>query len=127
MGMYTELVLKCGIKEDIPDDVEAVLHYLFNGGTAPSYDKLPTHRFFQTTRWSMIGRSNSYYHVPWACSKYYEGRIFSRSDLKNYDDEIMKFIDWLRPYIDEFPEQCIGWMWYEEDNAPTLIYAKSGD
>jgi transposase InsO family protein len=42
--------------------------------------------------------------------------------LKNYDNEIKHFIDWLTPYIDQEDGECIGWSWYEEDDKPTLLF-----
>jgi hypothetical protein len=118
--MYTELVLKCRVKDDIQENVEEVLQFLFNGGYEPV--QLPDHHFFEEQRWTFIGRSNSYYHIPWNTSKYKEGYIFSRSDLKNYNGEIALFIDWIKPYLLNNPSECIGWQWYEEDDAPTLLY-----
>lgn len=129
MGMYTELVLKCQIKDNLPDDVRAVLKHLFKEGDEPK--SLPDHAFFKCPRWMMIGQCSSFYHHPAALSDYWTGHgnddnrggyIFSRSDLKNYDDEIAKFIDWVMPYIDEMDGQCIGWSWYEEETEPTLLY-----
>jgi len=119
MGMHTELVIKADTKTDLPPIVDSVLQHLFNGANEP--DALPDHAFFSCYRWSMVGRCSSYYHVPWADSKYSEGYIFSRSDLKNYDDEIELFIDWIKPYLDQMQGDCIGWSWYEESETPTLI------
>jgi hypothetical protein len=120
MGMYTEMVLKCEVSTDL--QAEEVLQYLFNDGDFPS--SIPDHDFFNCSRWEGIGKSCSYYHVPFATSGYREGYIFSRSDLKNYEDEIAKFIDWLSPYIVRPGRTCIGWSWYEEDAEPTLIHVE---
>lgn len=131
MGMYTELVLKCSIMEDVPDDVRLVLRHLFKQGAKPF--NLPDHEFFKCPRWDFIGSGSSFYHHPQALTHYWTGHgdadnrggnLFSRSDLKNYDGEIEKFIDWLMPYIDEEEGQCIGWSWYEEETEPTLLYKK---
>lgn len=129
MGMYTELVLKCRIKEDTSQEVLTVLHYLFKNrlvGATPL-----DHPFFKAPRWTMIGNSSSFYHHPEAVSDLYEFDqpnrgvyIFSRSDLKNYDNEIALFLDWINPYLDHMPGECIGWTWYEEEEQPTLIYCK---
>ncbi|HAZ2983855.1 TPA: hypothetical protein J0587_004682 [Salmonella enterica subsp. enterica serovar Kentucky] len=125
MGMYTELVLKCQIKEDAPADVKSVIAYMFCGEDAPK--KLPDHPFFGLTRWNSIGSCSSFYHHPEvvnSCPKfdYTDSQyIFSRSDIKNYDGEIESFIDWLKPYVDAPEGQCIGWSWYEEGQQPTLI------
>ena len=131
MGMYTELVLKCEIKENVPENVHNILSYLFN--QADGFDNpppQPDHAFFLCERWRMLGQCSSFYHVPFALSKYSTGfsdgraggYIFSRSDLKNYDNEIKHFIDWLTPYIDQEDGECIGWSWYEEDDRPTLLF-----
>lgn len=120
MGMYTELLLKCKVKSDIPEEVKYILDYLFNNGDTPPI--LPEHSFFKCTRWEHIGNSCSYYHIPWESSMYKEGYIFSRSDLKNYDNEINLFLNWINPYIDSFDGDCIGYKWYEEDTKPTLLY-----
>lgn len=120
MGMYTELVLKCEVKQKLPEEVEAVLQYLFNGKDLPAI--LPSDSFFQKPRWAAVGCCCSYYHTPFSLSKYESNYIFSRSDLKNYDGEIEAFLGWLRPYINEPEEKCIGWIWYEEFSSPRLIF-----
>lgn len=123
MGMYTELVIKCSIKDEIPEQVHKILQTMFGDGDY--YEgELPNHPFFSRQRWRNIGRSSSYYHIPKAISYYNFGYLFSRSDLKNYENEIDLFLDWLDPYIAEIPGQCIGWVWYEEFKEPTLVYKK---
>lgn len=120
MGMYTELVLKTEIKKNAPDQVHDILNFLFNGKDEPA--EKPDHAFFKFSQWKQIGSGCSYFHVPFPLSKYDEGYIFSRSDLKNYDGEIQSFIEWLKPYIDGIEGVCIGWLWYEEEDAPTLLF-----
>lgn len=125
MGMYTELVLKCEVMGDAPDLVKQVARYLFNGESAP--EKLPEHDFFLCSRWNCIGKMSSAYHHPAAVNSLvkYEWddclNIFSRSDLKDYSDEIEKFIDWISPLLVNESGSCIGWSWYEEEDKPTLI------
>jgi hypothetical protein len=121
MGMYTELVLKADVQQEPTKEVLNILNFLFNGQELDIEISLPKHKFFTLPRWKQLGRSNSYYHVPWANSKYEEDYIFSRSDLKDYDEEIDNFLDWVRPYLTSEEGKCIGWKWYEEDNIPTLI------
>jgi hypothetical protein len=121
MGMYTELVLKVRVKENLPDDVEQVLQFLFNDKPEPQ--KTPEHPFFDLARWRLIGRCSSFYHTPFSLSRYEKGNIFSRSDLKNYEDEIETFLDWIKPYL-EHRRNCIGWSWYEEMEEPRLLYLK---
>lgn len=127
--MYTELVLKCSLKEDIDENAKNILDYLFNNKELDE-NKIPNHEFFKCQRWNHIGSSSSYYHIPFALSRWdtkIGSYLFSRSDLKNYDDEIDKFLDWINPYIEDYNSDdklCIGYKWYEEDEIPTLIYKK---
>lgn len=126
MGMYTELVLKCSFKNDTPQEALGVIRHLFAGG--PLASQVPDHPFFSKPRWDHIGSLSSYYHHPKAINDLHDNfsglYLFSRSDLKNYDGEIEAFLDWVDPYVDERPGQCIGWSWYEEDLSPTLVYKK---
>lgn len=124
MGMYTELVLNCKIKKDTPQNVIDILLGMFEDGHDEP-DILPEHEFFSCKRWASVGSCSGFYFVPFKLSSmqklidnYY---ISTRSDLKNYDGEIEKFIDWLMPYIDGYEGKFLGYIRYEEDDAPTLI------
>lgn len=131
MGMYTELVLKCEVSGDSPDIVKNVVRHLFGGGDRP--EQIPEHEFFKCHRWSSIGSGSSAYHLPEAISNVFKYDwdeslyVFSRSDLKNYDDEIAKFVDWITPHLVAHGETCIGWSWYEDDEKPTLIVINKGE
>lgn len=127
MGMYTELVLNLEIKSSIPDDALAVLRFLANGDVEPA--TLPDHPFFKADRWSMIMRCSSYYFVPFSLSKLESPvsvssshYLSTRSDLKNYGNEIDLFVDWLMPYVDAYEGNFLGYKRYEEDEKPTLLY-----
>lgn len=121
MGTYTELVLKCDIKEDKPKIVHEALNFLFNKNQLRP-DELPDHPFFKKMTWDCIGRCSSFYHCPGTLN-FYDGRyLFSRSDLKNYDDEIQLFLDWLIPYLSASPGKFIGWIFLEGEKEPEFIY-----
>ncbi len=125
MGMYTEILIKEKVKEEIPNEVYDVLNYIFNNnGEMPMPEELPEHEFFNTPRWQQIGCSNSYCHIPWADSKFSDNYIFSHIGLKNYNKEIQLFFDWVNPYLEAYEGECIGYYWYEEDRTPTLVYKK---
>ena len=126
MGMYTELVLKVEFEKNIDPLVYKILHHMFGDGEEPQ-ERLPDHPFFDCPRWSFIGRCSSFYHHPENINSWHDVdysssvRVFSRSDLKNYDNEIALFIDWVKPYVVPATGSCLGWVWYEEDEMPTLI------
>lgn len=131
MGMYTELYIAVEIKKDTPEDVINILKYLFDHDrddfrTEP--ENLPGHDFFKCERWMCIGSMASFYFQPKATSKFYKQLeyyfITSRSDLKNYDGEIKKFLDWVMPYIEAYDGDHLGHYRYEENDQPTLIFYK---
>jgi hypothetical protein len=123
MGMYTELYMSASLRRDTPEIVKNVILYMFNGDTEEP-EELPKHMFFNCHRWDMLGSCSSYYFTPFALSKTInDGRVVyftTRSDLKNYDDEIALFIDFIKPHIEG--DGHIGHYRYEEDREPTLIY-----
>jgi len=49
-------------------------------------------------------------------------RVLIRSNLKNYDDEIEKFIDWITQYIHAVGGDFLGYSRSETTQVPTLIY-----
>lgn len=51
-------------------------------------------------------------------------KINIRSNLKNYDSEIEKFLDWIVPYIGT--NGFIGYTRSEDDDDPTLVYIEDG-
>jgi hypothetical protein len=127
MGMYTEVVVKVNLANTITDSELSVIKYLFDNGEKP--EVLPDHPFFSCPRWHFIGQCSSYYHHPAAVNSLYASEgdpndyyLFSRSDLKNYDNEISLFFDWIAPLTTSNPGDVLGYSWYEEDKEPTLMY-----
>jgi hypothetical protein len=131
MGMYTELVMACRLKDDVPEDVIKILQYMC--GEKVDDLKIPTdHEFFSYELWPMLN-ADSYYFVGQTHSmirKVHEligWRLTVRTNIKNYHDEIEKFLDWLNPYMKYYdPIEFLGYIRYEEDVFPTLIYLDNG-
>ena len=126
MGMYTELYLSCSLKPDLPENVKQVIEYLFNDPyfVLAEPEDLPVHEFFRTRNWSAIGTSCSYYFVPFSVSVFKENYLTMRCDLKNYEGEIEKFLDWIDPYLNHFEGDHLGHYRHEENELPTLIFKK---
>lgn len=126
MGMYTEINVCFDLRQDVSMDVVGILHALIDDVELPSLVVLPKHEFFRCDRWKMVCCCGSYYfdgltHSIMSfdmISKTWKVNI--RANLKNYDSEIEKFLDWLVPYI----KTCgfIGYARYEEFDDPTLVY-----
>jgi hypothetical protein len=126
MGMYTELVVGIALKEDAPLDVIQALRYMVGDST----DAPPPleHALFATSRWPLMLRCGSYYFQvpdPVSVMRYdYIRRAWwlsVRSSFKNYEDEVVLFMDWIAPYVDN--EEFLGYSRYEEDEQPVLYYA----
>lgn len=136
MGMYTELVLSCRIKND-PVAVEVLKFMCGKMGSDDALPlNLPEHPLFATTRWCRMFHSASYYFVPHSVAVFKqdaeihtarEWSLIVRCDLKNYDNEIEKVIDWLQPYLAAMSGEMIGYHRYEESDHPTIIYTSERD
>ena len=126
MGMYTELHFNAELRRDTPPEVLEVLRFML--GEVEAQPQLPDHALFSAPRWRMVFRCDSYYfdadtHSTLrfddiSCSHY----LCIRANLKNYDDEIDKFVDWITPYLDKREGDFLGFKRYEEDEDPTLIH-----
>ena len=125
MGMYTEINICFDLIKNVSKDVVDILYYLING-VSVSFTELPEHDFFKCDRWNMIACCDSYYFDGSTNSKMiFDGisdtwKINIRANLKNYDNEIEKFLNWLKPYIET--KGFIGYKRYEECEEPVLIY-----
>ena len=128
--MYTELDFNVELKEDVPEDVVAIL----NAMASPNFKIIdlptPPHLFFGTRNWEVLFKMDSYYFKAVTRRSFFIDPIGKqwilnvRSNLENYDSEIEKFIDWIMPYVDAEPGEFLGFYRYEETQTPTLIHAR---
>jgi len=129
MGMYTEFHFNAELKQDTPDEVIHILLYMLN--QVEDEPDIPKHDFFKSARWRWMLQSDSYYFAADTHSTLRFDHISQsfylciRCNLKNYDSEIDRFIDWIAPYIDCYEGDFLGFKRYEEFNEPELIYALS--
>lgn len=127
MGMYTELHLGVAIKDD--PIVVKILKDMSTQGASSVKGRLD-HPFFKTPRCDAIGWCDSYYFDSQSYITFIYDEIANcwflttTFNLKNYDDEIQKFLDWLCPYI--LSEGYIGTFMYEEWEHPNFIYKRNG-
>lgn len=124
MGMYTELNIGVRLK-NLPQNYVRILNYLGSDRNIEIDVELPQHALFSCERWRTIGAGCSYYFDGQPHYNFYYDAIANvhflttRFNLKNYDGEIDKFLEWLCPYVDT---KFCGYKMYELDKAPTLIY-----
>lgn len=130
MGMYTALSLGVELNPKGTDLIDILRYMTGQSDTCPPVDRDAP--IFSTPRWEFMLRCDSYYfdyqtHFEVVEDSIVRPRFFLSgvSNLKNYDDEINKFLMFLRPHIESYG--FIGWTLYEEDEEPPILYGKRWD
>lgn len=126
MGMYTELHYNVKLKQDIQEEILISLRYML-GITGD--EARPLNDPFDGQRWMHMLRCDSYYFDADTHSTLRFDTISEqwylciRCNFKNYDNELDKFLSWIRPYIEAFEGDFLGFSRYEESQMPDLIFA----
>jgi len=126
MGMYTEFHFNSRLKRNVDKDIINILRYML--GEVSHIDVVPDHELFSTDRWKVMLISDSYYFDADTHSTLRFDDISEtwylcvRCNLKNYDSEIEKFVDWITPYLRQTTGSFLGFSRYEEFEQPSLIY-----
>lgn len=131
MGMYTELNVSMNLELD--KNTLELLRVMLGEREMGADIKLPDYSLFktQTQRWEFMLMSSSFYFDHTASSSLVNKKSWEekddmtrilnvRCDLKNYEDEIELFLKWIYSYATT--RGFVGYMRYEEDRDPTLIY-----
>lgn len=128
MGMYTELNIGVRLSQHTPANVIDIINYMLDNEHLVPPSDLPNHPLFETQRWHFMLISDScYFEGRTDSSMTYAGSSYElnvRCNLKNYDDEIIKFLDFINPYIKY--NGFIGYTRWECVEDPTLIYKEGG-
>lgn len=110
MGNYTELKVDIVLKSDTPEDARLLLDALIAGETDATIKEIkPTHVFWHTYRFDFLGRSNCE-GDPEDFASYEFPNLKIRCSVKNYDQILQKFLQWVLPYV----EAITGTYHYEE-------------
>lgn len=124
MGMYTELNIGVSLRADTPDKIVDILKYML--GDIDEKVETTDHALFSTRRWHYMLVSDSYYFDSYTDSSMrrddldHQYKLNVRCNLKNYNNEIDLFLDFIRPYLQT--NGFLGYKRYEECDDPTLIY-----
>ncbi|MBU8573712.1 hypothetical protein [Bacillus pumilus] len=129
MGMYTELVCAFELIKETPSHIIETLEFM-SGQREEHPIELPANKlFWEGDKWKWMLQTDSYYfdgktHSEIENDTLVGGRYVTiRCNLKNYNDEIENFIDWISPYIQkDYDHYFIGYKRYEDDKEPTLIF-----
>lgn len=122
MGMYTEIFVNVDLRTDTPPDIIATLKAMCaKDADSPLLKDKPS-------RWSYLFSDGSCYTPKTECRKLTYSdtgkhwSLIAKGDIKNYEDEIETFFEWLMPHIDGEAGEFIGYSRHEENLTPELFY-----
>ena len=109
MGMYTEIRTNLIVNDlDVVKILKWMLHHELESD--PDFE-VPSHQFFKCERWrnTLVGGSAYFDEYLTEFDEIYYGRFHLKtvSNIKNYDGEIGKFADWIRPYCEPQPRPIV--------------------
>lgn len=128
MGMYTKLQFRAQIKPEFVEELALIeANELANVGTRVDY-RGQTHEFFHTDRhaWLLFYRGGNGYEGGEIVSRsgfhVTDGVLTVATSVKNGDDVVEKFLDWIAPKI--IIETVQGEYLYEEWCKPGILQMK---
>ena len=123
--MYTELILSCRFKSNIPKDLTYTIALLVEQKDV--LDSLPHNckMLYNIDDFHNPLQGDCYYFVPGSYAKFWYDTItnsyclMSRSAIKNYGNEIEKFLELIKPYIEKGSGtlDTYAYVHYEEDEV----------
>jgi len=131
MGNYTDFVLNVKLKSDMPAPAIDMLLFLSDQGPEPK--TLPDHMFFSSKLWRVILIGSlpigSMPDTPPLFKKDDDDEdgpywLSVRSEFRNYDREIVRFLDWLLPHLDAMDGDFLGYEKTEGNDELSLYYFK---
>lgn len=126
--MYTEIIFGAGLKKELPETVVSAIKKLVAGEDLG--ETAPDHSFFKSERPWLLRSAGSYCFTGTVEPKFWFDEIANqwflhfRTNIKNYDSEIEKFIDWIKPHIGQGvgERNFFAVVTYEEASEPTIYY-----
>lgn len=131
MGHYTEMHYNVKLVERVPKKVIDVLTYLGGTSHAKPPETLPDHALFSTARWGMISVGRSYYINTLPHYLFQRDPISKtfflgiKTQIKNYENELELFIDWIDPWVDAEKDDFLGFIRDESSQDPILVRKKT--
>jgi len=128
MGMYTEIIFGAGLKAELPEGIVSTIKKLVAGEDLK--ETTLDHPFFKSERPWLLSSGGSYYFPGTVEPKFWFDDIAKqwflhfRTNIKNYDSEIEKFLDWIKPYIEDGvgKRNFYAIVTYEDSVEPTIYY-----
>lgn len=127
MGMYTEFHFNVELKTDTPQSVLDILKFMLDPKAESAQPPVPEHPFFDSERWRWLFVMDSYYfaadtHSTLRFDDLAQSHFLCvRSNIKNYNQEIERFVNWIMPWVYAQEGGFLGFHRYEESEDPVLI------
>ena len=127
MGMYTEILLTCDLVEDTRKDIVNWLSAMidYNSILEDVGEKAPNEMTSTRFRNGLLGGSYYFYGQPMMEFDYDDisktHHLTVLTNIKNYENDIERFINMLTPYIKAWEGDMLGYVRYEEDRLPTVM------
>lgn len=128
MGLYTELIFGAELKKDTPNEVIESLKYMLGEiENKPANFPLPDgrcERLFKSVSYH-FAISNSV-NKMWFDNIDNRWHLSTRSNIKNYRQEIQTFLEWIKPYIysGSGGRDMYAIVIHEEQDEPTVHYLR---
>lgn len=123
MGMYTELIFGASLNEDTPMEVINTLRYMVGDIDEPET------LAYNSDRNPLMGGSHYFGVINGATKMYYNDIakcwvLSSRANIKNYENEIESFLEWIKPYVESGSgnREMYAITMYEDSELPNIYY-----
>lgn len=133
MGMFTEFIFGCSLKKDTPQVCIDALDHVINGDDDDVVSEEIQEFIKEYSLYSLCRSASYYFGVSRAKSSMWHDHISEewvvsiRSNMKNYDGEIERFIKYITPFVQSGsgPLNIFAYVQYETTEFPTM-YSKRG-
>jgi hypothetical protein len=135
MGTYTEIIFGCELISEIPSVAINALKWLCGEIKRP--EELPDHEFFndKKNRWFLFQSGSFYFGVNkgvaeiWFSKSSNSWHVSARGNIKNYNNEIEKFLSWVRKYVDtgSGERNFYAIVCHEDQTEPSIYYLDSDE
>lgn len=125
MGMYTEVFVNADLKNGTPKSVINVLLAMCEKRSdSPALKGITFRRGYMFNNGSYYTPYTECHSLTFDCGT---GRwsIIAKGDIKNYENEIEQFFEWIMPHVDAEEGEMIGYVRYEENLLPVIIVKQS--
>lgn len=132
--MFTEFHYNVELVKNLSRETLDILYYMLDKSSykcKSNLKNIPSHPLFTVSeRWEwMLYTDSCFFSADTISTLRYDDiakvrYLCIRCNLKNYNNEIENFIDWIDPYVYGFTGDFLGFYRYEESEDPVIVRKK---